>query len=120
MVGKTGSLGESKWQEVLLLTITKSATSHTTYSFCCGKRACHTSGLLGLQTRGGAAGRNGDTPHLIGLGVIGCLSILGLLDVLHHLPEEGVTVVLVLCHQHLQHEPQAPEMGVRSIIVSVM
>jgi hypothetical protein len=46
--------------------------------------------------------------YLGGLHVVGTLRVLALLDVLHHLPQEGVAVVLVLGHQHLQHEPQAP------------
>lgn len=32
--GKTGSFGESRWHAVLLLAITKRATSQTMYSFC--------------------------------------------------------------------------------------
>lgn len=47
--------------------------------------------------------------NLVGFGVLGGLGVLSLFDVLHHLPEEGVTVVLVLHHQHLQHKPQAPK-----------
>ena len=46
--------------------------------------------------------------YLVGLCVIRTLCILGLFDVLYHLPKKGVTVVLVLGHQHFQHEPQAP------------
>lgn len=45
---------------------------------------------------------------LVGFGVIRGLGILSLFDVLYHLPEEGMTVVLILHHQHLQHKPQAP------------
>lgn len=32
--GRTGSLGQSRWHAVLLLAITKRATSQTIYSFC--------------------------------------------------------------------------------------
>lgn len=46
--------------------------------------------------------------YLIGLSIFRTLCILGLFDVLDHLPKKGVTVVLVLGHQHFQHEPQAP------------
>ena len=46
--------------------------------------------------------------YLGGLGVVRTLGVFALLDVLHHLPQEGMAVVLVLGHQHLQHEPQAP------------
>lgn len=47
--------------------------------------------------------------NLICLWVIWGLSIFCLFDVFYHLPQERVTVILILCHQHLQHEPQAPE-----------
>lgn len=46
--------------------------------------------------------------YLIGLCIIRTLCILSLFDVLYHLPKKGMTVVLVLGHQHFQHEPQAP------------
>lgn len=42
LVGRMGSLGQSKWQEVLLFTITNNATSHTMYSFCKTKQKDHT------------------------------------------------------------------------------
>lgn len=45
--------------------------------------------------------------YFIGFCIVGRLRILGLLDVVHHLSQKGVTVVLVLGHQHLQHEPEA-------------
>lgn len=46
--------------------------------------------------------------YLIGLGVLRTLCILGLFDVFYHLPQKRMTVVLVLCHQYFQHEPEAP------------
>lgn len=46
--------------------------------------------------------------YLIGFCVIRTLCILGLFDVLYHLPKKGMTVVLILGHQHFQHEPEAP------------
>ena len=54
--------------------------------------------------------------YLIGLCIIRTLCILGLFDVLYHLSKEGMTVVLILGHQHFQHEPQAPrQISTRSI-----
>lgn len=45
--------------------------------------------------------------YLVGLCIIRTLSILGLFDIFYHLPKKGMTVVLILGHQHFKHEPQA-------------
>lgn len=47
--------------------------------------------------------------NLIGFGVGGDLGIFSLFNILHHLSYEGMAVVLILCHNDLQNEPQSPE-----------
>lgn len=63
------------------------------------------SGMLGVT----AVYVNRGNVHLIGFGVAGSLGIFRLFDILHHLPDEGVAVVLVLGHDDLKDKPQSPE-----------
>lgn len=77
-----------------------------TDGFCCMSYCCSIS-LLFLLFCYIESARVGVCVYLIGLCIIWTLRVLGLFDILYHLPKKGMTVVLILGHQHFQHEPQA-------------